>query len=156
MPASASDSLPGMSAVRTDTLSPAERSKRMSLVRARDTGPEREVRKVLTELGYRYRLQYGKLPGRPDIAFPGRRKALWVHGCFWHRHPGCKLARLPKSRREFWTTKLEGNRERDQRVQAEVKAMGWRISVVWECELRNRERLSKRLREFLDDDSSPD
>lgn len=145
-----------MSAVRTDTLSPAERSKRMSLVRARDTGPEREVRKVLTELGYRYRLQYGKLPGRPDIAFPGRRKALWVHGCFWHRHPGCKLARLPKSRREFWTTKLEGNRERDQRVQAEVKAMGWRISVVWECELRNRERLSKRLREFLDDDSSPD
>ena len=126
----------------------------MSLIRARDTGPEREVRKVLTELGYRYRLQYDKLPGRPDIAFPSRRKALWVHGCFWHRHQGCKLARLPKSRRGFWTAKLEGNRARDNRVQAEVKAMGWRVLIVWECELRDREHLSDSLRQFLDDDSA--
>lgn len=127
----------------------------MSLIRARDTGPEREVRKVLTGLGYRYRLQYGKLPGRPDIAFPARRKALWIHGCFWHRHPGCKMARLPKSRQGFWIAKLEGNRARDQRVQAEVRAMGWRTSTVWECELGDRERLSRRLQGFLDDDSSP-
>ncbi len=148
-----SDSLSGISTVCPDTLSPTERSKRMSLVRSRDTRPEREVRRLLTGLGYRYRLQYGKLPGRPDFAFPGRRKVLWVHGCFWHRHSGCKLARLPKSRQEFWVAKLEGNRERDQRVQAEVRAMGWHTSTVWECELRDRERLSKRLKRFLDDDS---
>ena len=127
----------------------------MSLIRDRDTGPEREVRRLLTALGYRYRLQYGKLPGRPDVAFPGRRKALWVHGCFWHRHPGCKLARLPKSRQEFWTAKLEGNRARDQRVQAEVSELGWRTTTVWECELRDRDKLSAKLQAFLDDDCSP-
>lgn len=142
--------------VCADTLSPTERSKRMSLIRGRDTGPEREIRKLITGLGYRYRLQYSKLPGRPDLAFPGRRKALWVHGCFWHRHQGCKLARLPKSRQEFWLPKLEGNRARDQRVQVDVRAMGWSTSIVWECELRDLDHLSRRLKEFLDDDPALD
>ena len=121
----------------------------MSRVRSRDTGPERSLRRLLTDLGYRYRLQYANAPGRPDVAFPGRRKAIWMHGCFWHRHPGCRNARLPKSRREFWVPKLEGNRRRDLATQREARRQGWRTLVAWECELRNPERLSRRLAEFL-------
>lgn len=132
-----------------DTLSPTERSERMSRVRSRDTGPERSLRRLLTDLGYRYRLQYANAPGRPDVAFPGRRKAIWMHGCFWHRHPGCRNARLPKSRREFWVPKLEGNRRRDLATQREARRQGWRTLVAWECELRNPGRLSRRLVEFL-------
>ena len=132
-----------------DTLSPAERSERMSRVRSRDTGPERALRRLLTDLGYRYRLQHANAPGRPDVAFPGRRKAIWMHGCFWHRHPGCRNARLPKSRREFWVPKLEGNRRRDLATQREARRQGWRTLVAWECELRNPEQLSRRLVEFL-------
>lgn len=133
-----------------DTLSPAERSERMSRVRSRDTGPERALRRLLTDLGYRrYRLQYAKAPGRPDVAFPGRRKAIWMHGCFWHRHPGCRNARLPKSRREFWVPKLEGNRRRDLVALREARLQGWHTLVAWECELRNPDWLSRRLAEFL-------
>ena len=124
----------------------------MSLIKGRDTGPERAVRKLLTSVGYRYRLQYKKLPGRPDIALPGRKKAIWVHGCYWHRHPDCKLARLPKSRREFWVPKLEGNRQRDIRKQAEVRALGWDVAVAWECELTDGRSLLQRLERFIDDD----
>ena len=134
-----------------DTLSPAERSERMARIRNRDTGPERALRRLLTGLGYRYRLQYGKVPGRPDVAFPGRLKVIWVHGCFWHRHPGCKNARLPKSRLDFWLPKLEGNRQRDLANQAEVRRMGWECLIVWECELAEQSRLSERLKAFLDD-----
>lgn len=121
----------------------------MSRVRGRDTGPERAVRSLLAALGYRYRLQYGKLPGQPDIAFPGRRKVVWVHGCFWHRHPGCSLARLPKSRLEFWEPKLEANLERDHKVQAMVTALGWSCLVVWECQLKDAAALEERLTQFL-------
>ncbi len=134
-----------------DTLSPGERSERMARIRNRDTGPERALRRLLTGLGYRYRLQYGKVPGRPDVAFPGRLKVIWVHGCFWHRHPGCKNARLPKSRLDFWLPKLEGNRQRDLANQAEVRRMGWECLIVWECELAEQSRLSERLKAFLDD-----
>ncbi len=134
-----------------DTLTPAERSRRMSLIRNRDTGPERALRRILTDLGYRYRLQYDRVPGRPDVAFPGRRKVIWMHGCFWHRHPGCANARLPKSRRDFWIPKLEGNRRRDLATQERVRELGWRTLVTWECELRDTEGLSERLREFLDE-----
>ena len=135
-----------------DTLSPAERSDRMSRIRSRNTGPERALRRLLTGLGYRYRLQYQRVPGRPDIAFPGQRKVLWVHGCFWHQHPGCKKATLPKSRQDFWLPKLEANRRRDMAVQAEAEQLGWTTLVVWECELSRSAELSKRLRRFLDDD----
>ncbi len=93
----------------TDTLTPAQRSALMARVRNRDTGPERALRRLLTDMGYRYRLHYQRVPGRPDIAFPGRRKVIWVHGCFWHRHPGCPKATLPKSRQEFWIPKLAAN-----------------------------------------------
>ena len=139
-----------------DTLTHAERSERMARIRGKDTGPERRIRRLLTALGFRYRLHYSKLPGRPDIAFPGRRKVIWVHGCFWHRHPGCSSARLPKSRLEFWKPKLEGNRNRDLRNEADVRAAGWDTLVVWECELSDELALVTRLRSFLDGDAAID
>ena len=123
----------------------------MSRIRGRDTGPERALRRLLTDMGYRYRLQYKRVPGRPDIAFPGRRKVIWVHGCFWHRHPGCPKATLPKSRREFWIPKLAANQHRDLVAQAEAEDLGWDTLVVWECELRDPNRVVQELRSFLDE-----
>ena len=133
-----------------DTLSPIERSERMSRVRGKDTGPEMAVRRLVHAMGYRYRLHRADLPGKPDLAFPGRRAIIFVHGCFWHRHPdpNCRLARKPKSRLDFWEPKLNGNRARDLRDQAALAAAGWRILVVWECELRDREQLTNKLRLF--------
>ena len=128
----------------------------MARIRGKDTGPERRVRRLLTALGFRYRLHYSKLPGRPDIAFPARRKVIWVHGCFWHRHPGCALARLPKSRIDFWKPKLEGNRRRDLRNEMEVRAAGWDTLVVWECELSGESSVVARLKGFLRDDAAVD
>jgi DNA mismatch endonuclease (patch repair protein) len=135
-----------------DTLSPAERSARMARVRHRDTKPEIRVRRLVSAMGYRYRLQYKKVPGRPDLAFPGRRKVVFVHGCFWHRHPdpACQLARLPKSRLEFWVPKLEGNRARDLRKQQEIQALGWSSLTIWECQLRDEEALREIISTFLD------
>ena len=111
---------------------------------------ERALRRLLTDMGYRYRLQYTRAPGRPDIAFPGRRKLIWVHGCFWHGHPGCPKATRPKSRQAFWVPKLESNRSRDLVVQAEAQRLGWHTLVVWECELGQHERLNYRLSQFLE------
>lgn len=112
------------------------RSAQMALVRGRDTKPEMRVRKALHAGGLRYRLHDRSLPGSPDLVFPGRRLALFVHGCFWHQHPkpSCKLARMPKSRLEFWTPKLTGNVERDARKRAELESLGWTVKVIWECE----------------------
>lgn len=142
--------------VMPDTLSPVERSKRMSLVRNKGTKPERIVRQLVFSLGYRYRLNQTNLPGKPDLVFRLRHKVIFVHGCFWHRHPSseCKLARLPKSRLDFWAPKLEGNRERDIRNQALLESSGWRYLVIWECELRDTERLKGRINEFLKEDKS--
>ena len=133
-----------------DKLSRPERSSLMSRVQNRDTAPERALRRLLTDMGYRYRLQYKRVPGRPDIAFPGRRKVIWVHGCFWHGHPGCPKGTLPKSRQDFWVPKLEGNRSRDIAVQAEAQRLGWQTLVVWECELRQQDGLNDRLSRFLE------
>lgn len=133
-----------------DRLSPEARSRLMSRVRGRDTGPERALRRLLTDLGYRYRLQYKRVPGRPDVALPGRRKVIWMHGCFWHSHPGCPKATVPKSRTEYWTAKLEDNRRRDTAVQEGARRLGWDTLVVWECELSDRDGLTKRLTRFLD------
>jgi DNA mismatch endonuclease (patch repair protein) len=134
-----------------DTLSPPERSRRMSLVRNRDTKAEMAVRQLLHAAGFRYRLHDRRLPGSPDIVFKKNRKAIFVHGCFWHRHPdpACKLARMPKSNLDFWGPKLEGNRQRDLRHQSELDAIGWQYLIVWECELRHREQLENRLIAFL-------
>ncbi len=123
----------------------------MSLVRGRDTKPEMRVRRLIHSLGYRYRLHRRDLPGKPDLVFGPRRKAIFVHGCFWHRHPdpACKLARLPKSRRDFWLPKLEGNRARDERNNAALTEMGWDVLEVWECKTADEELLAKKIREFL-------
>jgi DNA mismatch endonuclease (patch repair protein) len=134
-----------------DTLSPEQRSERMSRVRGRDTKPELLIRKALHARGYRYRLHDKKLPGTPDLSFPGRRKAVFVHGCFWHMHEGCPLARMPKSRLEFWRPKLEGNRARDAVKLDQLRALGWDVMVVWECQLRELDGLVTRIESFLND-----
>lgn len=135
----------------TDTLSPAERSERMGRVRNKDTKPEMRVRRLVHSLGYRYRLHYGRLPGRPDIAFPERRKVIFVHGCFWHRHEGCSRCRMPKSRREYWAPKLEKNRLRDIENRAKLEELGWDVLVVWECETEEAAGLPGRIMSFLED-----
>ncbi len=135
----------------TDTLSPAERSERMGRVRNKDTKPEMWVRRLVHSLGYRYRLHYGRLPGRPDIAFPERKKVIFVHGCFWHRHEGCSRCRMPKSRREYWAPKLEKNRLRDIENRAKLEELGWDVLVVWECETEEAAGLPGRIMSFLED-----
>lgn len=122
----------------------------MSLVRAKDTKPELRVRRFVYSLGYRYRLQGNDLPGKPDMVFKGRKKTIFIHGCFWHRHDNCALARLPKSRLSFWKPKLEGNKERDKINQQKLNALGWEFIVIWECEVKDLEALKTRIIEFLD------
>lgn len=109
----------------------------MARVRGKDTAPELRVRRVLHAAGLRYRLHDRRLPGCPDLVFASRRIVIFVHGCFWHQHPDpqCKLARMPKSRLDFWVPKLEANRLRDERHEKELKAAGWTVHVVWECQL---------------------
>jgi DNA mismatch endonuclease, patch repair protein len=133
----------------SDTLSPEERSERMSRVRNKNSIPEMKLRRLVHGLGYRYRLHVGKLPGKPDLVFPGRRSAIFMHGCFWHRHPGCKLARLPKSKLDFWVEKLEANRQRDIAHQKQLRELGWRVLVIWECEMGDIEHVSLMVKTFL-------
>ena len=133
-----------------DSLSPAERSDIMARVRSKNSRPELLVRKLVFALGYRYRLHAKDLPGHPDLVFRKRRKVIFVHGCFWHRHAACALARLPKSRLDFWVPKLEGNKQRDQRNQKALNKEGWKVLTIWECQLKKLERLESTLRRFLD------
>lgn len=134
-----------------DTLTANERTQRMRRVRSKDTKPELQVRRLVHGLGYRYRLHAGDLPGRPDLVFRPRRKAVFVHGCFWHRHEGCSRNRLPKSpeRRDFWRNKLDGNAQRDRRNQAELREMGWGVLVIWECETSRVDTLAEKITAFL-------
>ncbi|AVE05700.1 very short patch repair endonuclease [Pseudomonas palleroniana] len=132
-----------------DTLTPSDRSLRMARVKSKGTKPEMVVRRLLFSMGYRYRLHDRSLPGSPDIIFRGRKKVIFVHGCFWHRHDGCPLARLPKSRLDFWIPKLEGNRERDTRTLHQLNSLGWDVLVIWECELKDLNLLEKMLNGFL-------
>ena len=136
---------------RIDTLSPERRSELMSRVRSKDTKPEMRVRRLVHAMGYRYRLHYRGLPGSPDLAFPKRRKAIFVHGCFWHRHENCRRNRTPKTRREFWSTKLERNRLRDLDNGSKLRDMGWDVLVVWECETQEAAGLPGRIMSFLED-----
>lgn len=117
-----------------------KRSAQMGLIKGRDTKLEMLVRRALHARGLRYRLHAKELPGKPDIVFRGRRIAIFTHGCFWHRHPDptCKLARMPKSRQEFWIAKLEGNRTRDIEVRAKLEAGGWEVVEIWECQLNQK------------------
>lgn len=121
----------------------------MSRVRSKDTGPELRVRRLTHLSGFRYRLHDAKLPGKPDLVFASRKKVVFVHGCFWHRHPGCKLARLPKSRLEFWKPKLEANRRRDEMVRQQLEQLGWFVLVVWECETSDSAMLQRNIARFL-------
>jgi DNA mismatch endonuclease, patch repair protein len=130
-----------------DTLSPKERSERMALVKGKNTQPELVVRRFVHRLGFRYRLHAGDLPGKPDLVFVGKRKVIFVNGCFWHRHGGC--GRMPKSKLEFWKPKLEENRRRDLRNQRRLRKEGWRIQVIWECQLDDMKRVERRIVEFL-------
>ena len=133
----------------TDRLSTERRSKLMKAVKSKDTGPEKRVRSVLHRLGYRFRLHRKDLPGSPDIVFPGRRQAIFVHGCFWHAH-GCKIGQAPKSKLDYWGPKLDANRARDARKLGELQAAGWAVLVLWQCELGDEPALEARLRTFLD------
>ena len=121
----------------------------MSLIRGKDSSPELKLRRLVHGMGFRYRLHVKDLPGKPDLVFPSRRAVIFMHGCFWHRHPGCKLARMPKSKLDFWRPKLEGNRERDLRNQEILEKLGWHVLVVWECEMKNIEKVSIKVREFI-------
>lgn len=120
----------------------------MGRIRGRDTGPELAIRKLLHAMGYRFRLHARELPGKPDVVFRGRRAAIFVHGCFWHRHD-CGLAYVPKTRPEFWQRKFDGNIARDRKAERELEAMGWRVVVVWECELADLAPVAKRLKKVL-------
>ncbi|MEM5449096.1 very short patch repair endonuclease [Paraburkholderia guartelaensis] len=133
-----------------DTLTPAERSARMALVRAKDTKPELLVRRLVHGMGYRYRLHRRDLPGTPDLVFPGRSKVIFIHGCFWHRHARCALARLPKSRGDFWLPKLTANAKRDARNMRALRQLGWSVLTIWECQLSDAAKLADRIRRFLD------
>jgi DNA mismatch endonuclease (patch repair protein) len=133
----------------TDHVSKARRSLIMRAVPTKDTTPERAVRSLLTRNGYRYRLHRKDLPGTPDIVFMGRRKAIFVNGCFWHGHAGCTKGRPPRSRPEYWIPKIARNIENDQRNLVELAKLGWRVLTVWQCELRQSLLLEKKLIKFL-------
>lgn len=121
----------------------------MRAVRSRDTTPELIVRRAATALGYRYRLHRATLPGKPDLVFASRRKAIFVHGCFWHGHDCKRGAREPKSNADYWRAKVQRNRDRDERTIAALSDAGWNVLIVWECETKDPNRLADRLRKFL-------
>ncbi len=136
-----------------DTLTIPERSERMSRIRSADTKPEMRVRRLVHQMGFRYRLHRTDLPGNPDLVFPGSRKIIFVHGCFWHRHDQyCKYTRWPKSKLDFWKPKLEHNHERDRIVRRQLRKLGWRVLVIWECQLKNVDSLAGRIGTFLKDE----
>lgn len=122
----------------TDFLTPAERSERMSRIRGKDTKPELTLRRLLHAKGLRYRLHSAHLPGKPDLVFPRYRAVVFVHGCFWHGHASCRIANQPKSNSAFWEGKFTRNRERDARNGEMLERAGWRVLVVWECQLSSR------------------
>ncbi|MDQ6664709.1 MAG: very short patch repair endonuclease, partial [Acidobacteriota bacterium] len=128
-----------------DSLTPDERSEQMSRVRSKDTKPEMIVRRLVHRMGFRYRLHVRKLPGNPDLVFPCRGKIIFVHGCFWHRHATCKNTRWPKSKLDFWKPKLESNHRRDAMNQRALRKLGWKLLIVWECQLKNLDRIAERL-----------
>lgn len=132
-----------------DPLTPAERSERMSRIRSSDTKPEMIVRQLVHGMGYRYRLHARDLPGHPDLVFRPRKKVIFVNGCFWHQH-GCRQYRQPRTKRSFWDPKLARNKARDAKVQRELRQLGWRVMVIWECKVKEEDVLRNRIIKFLD------
>lgn len=133
----------------TDVYSPEKRSAVMRRVKGRDTTPELKVRRALTALGARYRLNRKDLPGSPDVVMPGRRLAIFVHGCFWHGHDCARGSRVPKANREYWTAKVARNVARDQRAAQALLDQGWRVETIWECDLKDAAALNTRLENLL-------
>lgn len=138
-----------------DIVDQKTRSRMMSGIGGKDTKPELALRKALHARGYRYRLHHRKLPGRPDIVMPGRRIAIFVHGCFWHRHPECRYATTPATRPDFWAQKFERNVERDAENIAALQDLGWRVAVVWECGLKPAD-FEANLNQLIDWIETPD
>lgn len=132
-----------------DTRSPAQRRRIMQSVKSKDTAPEQVVRRLLHGKGYRYRLHLKTLAGSPDLVFPGRRKVIFVHGCFWHAH-GCSKGLPPKSRLDYWGPKFDANRERDARDVHALETAGWKVLIVWQCEMRALDSLTAKLVGFLE------
>ena len=134
-----------------DVLSKAARSRNMRQIRSKDTKPEIAIRSLIHEMGYRFRLHAPTLPGKPDLVFRGRKKIVEVRGCFWHRHFGCVDSHVPKSRTEYWGPKLRGNVRRDVQNLKSLKGLGWKVLVIWECEVTqsNATKLQSKLKRFL-------
>lgn len=133
-----------------DKLSKEKRSWNMSRIRGKDTKPEVIVRSMLHRMGYRFRIHVKRLPGCPDIVLPKYRAVIFVHGCFWHRHPGCKYAYTPKSRQDFWTKKFQKTVKRHEIVSRELERQGWKTLVVWECETANTQKIYRKLIDFIE------
>lgn len=136
-----------------DKISPELRSENMRRIRSKNTIPEIRVRKLIYGMGYRYRLHWDKLPCKPDIIFPGRKKVIFVHGCFWHQHSdiNCNYVHKPKSRLNYWLPKLEKNKQRDIKNQNEIEKYGWKYLVVWECQISDTDEFKSKLKKFLDE-----
>ena len=132
-----------------DIVDSKQRSKMMSRIKGRDTVPEIAVRRTAHRLGFRFRLYRKDLPGCPDLVFPRFRTVVFVHGCFWHRHCGCRYAYAPKTRVRFWSDKFRGNVARDRRNVDALRKLGWQVRIIWECETRDRERVKERLLDYL-------
>ena len=132
-----------------DKLSRAERSENMRRIRSENTAPEKALRQILKSLHYKFRPHVKNLPGRPDFVFPKERKAVFLHGCFWHLHGRCKIARMPKSKLSYWLPKLKGNKKRDRNNAARLRYQGWKILTVWECQMTDISRVRQRLSAFL-------
>jgi DNA mismatch endonuclease (patch repair protein) len=132
-----------------DNLTPQQRRRNMSRVKGRDTKPELLVRSIVHRMGYRFRLHGKGLPGKPDLVLPRHRKVIFVHGCFWHGHAGCRRAARPSTNREFWDRKIDGNVERDAANVKALRRAGWKVLVVWQCAMKDRASLEKKLGEFL-------
>lgn len=134
-----------------DNITSEERSDIMRRVKNKNTRPEIAFRKLLWNMGYRYRKNVTKLPGQPDIVFKGKKKVIFIHGCFWHRHEGCQHTRTPKSKVDFWTKKFEDTKKRDQRTYDKLRENGWNYLIVWECEIKekNYECLREKIYEFM-------
>ena len=134
---------------RYDPLTKAERRERMSRIRNADTKPEMIGRRLVHDMGYRYRLHARDLPGNPDLVFRPRKKVILIHGCFWHQH-GCRQYRQPRTKRSFWETKLAKNKARDAKVMRKLRKLGWGVMVVWECQVRQEAVLRSRIKRFLE------
>lgn len=135
----------------TDVFTPEKRSAIMARIKGQNTKPEILVRKLVHSLGFRFRIHQNTIPGKPDLVLPRHEKIIFVHGCFWHGHVGCSRGDLPSTNIEFWEKKILGNRKRDTRVRAKLNRGGWQVLVIWQCQTKDIESLTRRLKRFLEE-----